>query len=119
MNKKYEDNQLELPTRVLLLDVEEQHISTQDRKRILSPDFRGVLLVLSDEDIKHDKDTGAIRGVKFARINVPIKILIGDSVNWLRVISMPVMQVDDKLIWHIPLPDCVPEKSTHSDGIWY
>lgn len=50
VNEKNEDNQLELPTHFLSLDVEELQISTWDRKRILSPEFRGVSLVLSDED---------------------------------------------------------------------
>ena len=91
VKSQHEKNQKEFPTEILSFDVEEIRISRFDYTRIVSKEYQGKSIILAKElNIVPKKDEEMMRGKIDRWTNLPTKIMFGDGVSWLALISFPI-----------------------------
>ena len=94
VKERYEENQKDFPSGVISLDVEMIDITTWDIKRLVDPNETFSEFCLSKaRGTKLPQDTEWIQNTPDQWTSLPAKIMLGDGLTWLALISFPVKRV--------------------------
>ena len=98
--KRIEENQDEMPTNAISLDVEDIVVTFYDYVRMVQPEWQGKQLALAkDLNIFTDEEAEMLKGYTDRKINLPAKIMFGDGITWAGIISLPIHKASGAYVY--------------------
>ena len=109
-------NEVDMDCSVLSFDVEEIPITLYDLKRMSDKSFRGTDLIIAksldvykpqEAVLLQDPDTGRL--LKDEWLNLPAKIMMGDGIRWVAMISFDIIEIArNRMVYNChDLDECV------------